>query len=67
MGKHRAAEPADGDQGACTVHAWRATQLERLGLAWPVAEAVASEVDWHEVAELVRRGCPADLAVAILQ
>jgi hypothetical protein len=52
---------------ACRVHAWRVTQLARLGLARPVAEAVADEVDWHEVAKLVRRGCPAELALAIIQ
>jgi hypothetical protein len=49
------------------VHAWRVTQLARLGLARPVAEAVAGRVDWHEVAKLVRRGCPAALAVTIIQ
>jgi hypothetical protein len=48
------------------VHAWRVNRLARLGLAWPVAEAVADRVDWHEVAKLVQRGCPAALAVTIL-
>lgn len=48
------------------VHAWRVSQLVRLGLAWLVADAVADYVDWHEVAKLVRRGCPASLAVAII-
>jgi hypothetical protein len=54
------------DQCAGAVHTWRVTQLARLGLAWPVAEAVADRVDWHEVAKLVQRGCPAALAVTIL-
>jgi hypothetical protein len=49
------------------VHAWRVSQLVRLGLAWPVADAIADHVDWHEVATLVRRGCPASLAVAIVE
>jgi hypothetical protein len=49
------------------VHAWRVTQLARLGLAGPVAEAIADNVDWHEVAALVRRGCPAAPAVKIIQ
>jgi hypothetical protein len=31
-----------------------------------MAEAVADRVDWHDVAKLVQRGCPAALAVAIL-
>jgi hypothetical protein len=48
------------------VHAWSASQLARLGLAWPAADAIADLVDWHEVAKLVRRGCPAALAVTIV-
>jgi hypothetical protein len=48
------------------VHAWRVDRLARLGLALPVAEAVADKLDWHEVARLVQRGCPAVLAVAIV-
>lgn len=48
------------------VHAWRVSRLTGLGLAWPVAEAVADEVDWHDVAKLVEQGCPAPLAVAIV-
>ncbi len=54
------------DQEASAVHAWRVKQLTRLGLAWPVAEIVAERVDWHAVANLVRRGCPVSLAVAIV-
>ena len=49
------------------VHAWRVWQLTRLGLAWPAVDAVAGQVDWHEVAKLVQRGCPAALAVTIAQ
>jgi hypothetical protein len=48
------------------VHAWRVSQLVRLGLASLVADAIADQVDWHEVAKLVRLGCPASLAVAIV-
>lgn len=54
-----------GHEGG-TVHDWRVSQLIHLGLAWPVAEAVADTVDWHDVAKLVKRGCPAALAVAII-
>ena len=62
------ATPQDeSDPDACRVHAWRVTQLARLGLARPVAEAVADKVDWHEVAKLVQRGCPAEVAVMIIQ
>jgi hypothetical protein len=61
------AEPAQqADAEAQIVHAWRVSQLIRLGLAWQVAEAIADDIDWHDVAELVRRGCPASLAVAIV-
>jgi hypothetical protein len=62
-----AASQGDTDPDAGKVHAWRVTQLARLGVARPVAEAVADKVDWHEVAKLVRRGCPAELALAIVQ
>ena len=48
------------------VHAWRVSQLVRLGLARLVADAIADHVDWHDVAKLVRLGCPASLAVAII-
>ena len=47
------------------VHEWRATQLKRLGVPVPLAEAVADHVDWHQVAGLVRRGCPPRLALRI--
>jgi hypothetical protein len=57
-------EDIDPETGA--VHAWRVSRLVGLGLALPVAEVVADQVDWHEVASLVRRGCPASLAVAIV-
>jgi hypothetical protein len=49
------------------VHAWRAEQLERLGLSRIVAEAFAARVDWHTVAELVKRGCAPDLALDIVR
>ncbi len=49
------------------VHAWRVTQLTRLGLSACIADTVADNVDWHDVARLVRLGCPASLAVAILK
>jgi hypothetical protein len=55
------------DKEASAVHAWRVSQLTRLGLDWSVAEAVADQVDWHAVAKLVRRGCPVSLAVAIVE
>jgi hypothetical protein len=54
------------DERAGAVHTWRVSQLVRLGLAWPVAEGVADRIDWHDVARLVQRGCPAALAVTIV-
>jgi hypothetical protein len=62
-----AASPDDTHVEDSVVHAWRVSQLIRLGLAMPVADAVADEVDWHAVARLVERGCPAALAAAIVQ
>ena len=49
------------------VHEWRVTQLTRLGIPWSLAQAVAGHVDWHQVAELVRRGCPPRLALQIVR
>ncbi len=62
-----AASGHDTDEESGVVHAWRVSQLTRLGLAQPAAEAVADNVDWHEVARLVQLGCPAALAVTIVQ
>ena len=48
------------------VHAWRAEQLRRLGLPPAHAALFAERVDWHEVADLVTRGCPPTLALRIV-
>jgi hypothetical protein len=37
------------------VHEWRVARLVRLGIPWPVAEAAAGHVDWHQMAAL--EGC----------
>ena len=50
-----------------TVHEWRVAQLTRLGIPWPLAQAAADHVDWHQVAKLVHRGCPARLALQIVR
>jgi hypothetical protein len=47
------------------VNAWRAEQLAKLGLSTVMANAVACFVDWHDVAQLVQRGCPPELALEI--
>jgi hypothetical protein len=48
------------------VHDWRVSQLTRLGIPVPLAEIYADCVDWHQVARLVQRGCPARLALRIV-
>jgi hypothetical protein len=69
MTSYTAVKPpaGDTDEEAQAVHRWRVDQLIRLGLAWPVADSVADTVDWHEIARLVRLGCPPSLAVAIVE
>jgi hypothetical protein len=47
------------------VRAWRIEQLGNLGISGVIADAAASIVDWHEVAYLVQRGCPPELALDI--
>ena len=47
------------------IHAWRVEQLQGLGLRHILAEAFADLVDWHEIAELIARGCEPELALEI--
>jgi hypothetical protein len=49
------------------VHDWRVEQLGRVGVPRELAETVAGRVDWREIADLVRRGCPPELAVEIVR
>jgi hypothetical protein len=49
------------------VHGWRAEQLEACGLPAPLARRYADVVDWHDLAVLVERGCPPELALRILR
>ncbi len=60
-GRHEIIERQD------PVHEWRVARLARLGVPWPVAEAAAGQVDWHQMAALVQRGCPPWLALRILR
>jgi hypothetical protein len=53
--------------GEGLVHRWRVTQLKRLGIPGPLAEAEADNVDWHKIARLVQRGCPPTLALRIVR
>lgn len=62
MIRHEAIDP-DG----LRVHNWRAEQLKRLGIPAALAEISADHVDWHQVARLVQRGCPPQLALRIVR
>ena len=50
------------------VHAWRREELERAGYPRDAAErlAVAADVDLHIAVDLLRRGCPLEVALDIL-
>lgn len=52
-------------RGDPLVHDWRVSQLTRLGIPRLLAEVYADHVDWHQIAGLVQRGCPALLAIRI--
>lgn len=49
------------------VYAWRVEQLANLGLSNYIASAVATFVDWHEIARLVQSGCSPELALEIVR
>jgi hypothetical protein len=53
-----------GPRGA-VVHDWRVFQLMRLGIPGSLAEIYADQIDWHQIARLVQRGCPPRLALRI--
>jgi len=55
------------DDDDLLVHEWRVRQLTRLGIPGSPAQAAADHVDWHQVAKLVRRGCPPRLALQIIR
>jgi hypothetical protein len=48
------------------VHNWRVDRLTLLGVPGSLAEVYADRLDWHQVARLVRRGCPPRLALRIV-
>jgi hypothetical protein len=58
--------PEAVDYDRLLVHTWRVSQLTRLGVPGTLAEIYADRVDWHQVARLVRRGCPPGLALRIV-
>ena len=54
------------DQSKSHVHRWRVSRLKYLGISEPWAEVYADQLDWHQVALLVRHGCPPWLALRIV-
>lgn len=58
---------ADARDEDLSIRSWRAEQLRRLGFSHVLAEMFASLVDWHEIAALVARGCPLELALEIVR
>jgi hypothetical protein len=50
------------------VERWRAEELTRVGYPEDVAQALAvrADVDLHRALDLLRNGCPHELAAAIL-
>ena len=62
-----AAEVKDG-QELEVVQAWRLEELERAGYPRDAAERLAShpDVDLHIAVDLLRRGCPLEVALNIL-
>ena len=50
------------------VERWRTSELMRVGFPGDDAVALAArtDVDLHEAIELVKRGCPTDVAIRIL-
>jgi hypothetical protein len=54
------------DHEELLVHTWRVSRLILLGIPESAAEIYADRLDWHQVARLVRRGCPPLLALRII-
>ena len=60
------AYPADGGKScSCTTGGWTGSP-GRLGVPGALAEVYADRLDWHQVARLVQRGCPPQLALRII-
>jgi hypothetical protein len=65
-------EPSISDQDDIghdepSVHNWRVSQLKRLGVPGSLAEIYADRIDWHQIARLVKNGCPPQLALRIVR
>jgi hypothetical protein len=54
------------DHDDLLVHTWRVARLTRLGIPALLAEIHADHLDWHQIARLVQRDCPPQLALRIV-
>jgi hypothetical protein len=66
-----AMQPPTTDQKAIghdesPVHTRRVSRLDRLGVPGRLAEIYADCIDWHKLAQMVRRGCSPGLALRIV-
>ncbi len=63
-----AAEAGTQNEELGRVEAWRAEELERAGYSREAAAEIAArhDVDLHRAVDLLRQGCPHDVALAIL-
>ncbi len=63
-----AAEPITKDTEQERIQQWRAEELERAGFrpGDAVELAARNDIDLHYAVELVRAGCPHDIALRIL-
>jgi hypothetical protein len=63
-----AAELTKGETERERIERWRAAELERAGFEPAAASLLAcrADVDLHHAIDLLRRGCPPQLALDIL-
>jgi hypothetical protein len=63
-----AAELQNPSSELTQVERWRADELERAGFDARAAAEIAArhDIDLHRAVDMLRRGCPAELALQIL-
>jgi hypothetical protein len=65
MSTHSQADLVECSDEDVLVHEWRREQLQCQGVPKILADSFADVVDWHQIADLVGRGCPPHLALEI--
>lgn len=55
------------DHDELIVRNWRVAPLRRLGIPGLLAEIYSGHVDWHQIAQLVQRGCSPRLALRTIR